>query len=663
MGIQFYKLGMQFDDLLLPLAVPLVLAVIVFVIPKRLNGLRWIAALVASIFNLHIAYNLFVEPVEETTARICNILSIGDLSIDFDMFLDNWNRILLLAAALFGLLIVLYSLKYMKGKERLREYYTYLVLTIAFANGALLSDNLVLLIIFWEMLTALLFFLITIGGRPSPQPAEKSFVILGFSDCAFLIGVLLVWRITGKISMTGATVEVGSSISYAAYLLILVAALAKAGAIPVHTWLPKAAEGAPVSVMAYLPAALDKILGIYLLVRITIPTKSTELFSIPMSSFLWPLLMIIGGATIIFAVMAALVQHDVRKLLSFHAVSQVGYMVAGIGTGIPIGILGGLFHMINNAIYKCCLFMGAGSVQKQTGGVNELEKAGGLARYMPATFLAMAVAALAISGVPPLNGFASKWMIYQGAIARATAPIANPETASFIQRAVPTVAIIALIAAMFGSALTLASFIKVIYSLFLGRKPDDLKNVKEAPASMWVPMFVLAALCIVLGVFAVWPVSGLLADIGVKGAGGFLNLDLYKGIPAIGTFWSSTLAALFIIVALIIGVIIFLLGHVSKKVKLGTSFYGGENLDNEVIRVPGTEFYETIQNMGRLKTIYKDSEGGVFDPYVLGGRFGERIVGVGKRIHNGILSTYLAFCILGLGVILFFLLKAFLELG
>jgi len=660
MGIQFYKLGMQFDNLLLPIAVPFVLAVIVFIIPKKLNGLRWLAAIIASIFNLHIAYNLFVEPLGETAkAKIFSILSIGGMYIDFDLFLDNWNRILLLAAAVFGFLIVLYSLRYMKGKERLREYYTYLVLTIAFANGALLADNLLLLLICWEVLTALLFFLITIGGGKARHPAGKSFVMLGFSDCALLIGILLVWRITGKFLMTEATVEVGSSISYVAYILILLAALAKAGAIPVHTWIPRAAEGAPVSVMAYLPAALDKILGIYLLARITIPTRTTELFLIARSSFLWPLLMIIGGATIFFAVMAALVQHDVRKLLSFHAVSQVGYMVLGIGTGVPIAILGGLFHMVNNAIYKCCLFLGAGAVEKQTGQV-ELDKLGGLARYMPATFLAMTVAALAISGVPPLNGFASKWMIYQGAIERAAETVG--ETASFVEQAVPTVAIIALIAAMFGSALTLASFIKVIYSLFLGRKPDEIKTVEEAPASMWAPMFVLAAFCVILGVFAVWPVSGLLADIGVQGSGGFLNLNLNEGVPATGTFWNSAAAALLIIVALIIGAVIFLFGHISKKIKRSTSFYGGEKLDNEVIRVPGTEFYGTIQNMGRLKTVYRDSEGGVFDPYVLGGRFGERVVGVGRKIHNGILSTYLAFCILGLGVILFFLLKSFLEL-
>ena len=118
------------------------------------------------------------------------------------------------------------------------------------------------------------------------------------------------------------------------------------------------------------------------------------------------LLLVIGSFTIIAAVLGALVQHNLKKLLSFHAVSQVGYMVLGIGTGLPIGIAGGLFHMLNNAIYKCCLFLAGGAVEKKTG-TTELSQLGGLARFMPLTFTAALVASLSISGVPPFNGFRS----------------------------------------------------------------------------------------------------------------------------------------------------------------------------------------------------------------------------------------------------------------
>ena len=193
-------------------------------------------------------------------------------------------------------------------------------------------------------------------GDAAGDAAGKTFVVIGFSDCALLLGVLLLWQLTGTLRMSAFDgVPVSGGVLTAAYLLLLTGALVKAGAMPGHTWIPKAAEGAPVSVMAYLPASLDKLLGIYLLARI-----SLRMFAL--NDGLRLLLLVIGAVTIVLAVMMALVQHNLKKLLAFHAVSQVGYMVMGIGTGVPLGIAGGLFHMLNNALYKCCLFLGAGAV-------------------------------------------------------------------------------------------------------------------------------------------------------------------------------------------------------------------------------------------------------------------------------------------------------------
>ena len=123
----------------------------------------------------------------------------------------------------------------------------------------------------------------------------------------------------------------------------------------------------------------------------------------------------IGAATILIAVMVAMVQHNLKKLLSYHAISQVGYMVLGIATGTPVGIAGGLFHMLNHAIYKCCLFL-CGGAAEQAAGTPELDRMGGLGKKMPITFITCLVAALSISGIPLFNGFVSKWMVYQGVI-------------------------------------------------------------------------------------------------------------------------------------------------------------------------------------------------------------------------------------------------------
>jgi formate hydrogenlyase subunit 3/multisubunit Na+/H+ antiporter MnhD subunit len=375
--------------------------------------------------------------------------------------------------------------------------------------------------------------------------------------------------------------------------------------------------------MAFLPAALDKLLGIYLLARMS-------LFMFQPSEGMKLALLIIGALTIILAVMAALVQHELKKLLSCHAVSQVGYMVMGIGTGVPIGILGGIFHMLNHAIYKCCLFLSAGAVERRAG-TTELEKLGGLAAAMPVTFGACLISALAISGVPPLNGFASKWFVYQGVL-----QVGRP---------------VFVVAAMFGSALTLASFIKVIYSVFLGKRPAALSSVKPAGFAMAVPMIILALLCVGFGVFAQFPIKHLIGP-----AVGFDDAAAAQALDSTAGLWNPTLATGLIIIGLVIGVVIYLFGTV-LKVRTTSPFVGGEILEPEDTRVPGTGFYETVTSLPGLHGIYNDAEQGAYDLYVLGGRYGQKIVDVFRAMHTGIVSTYVALCIAGLGVILFLLLR------
>jgi formate hydrogenlyase subunit 3/multisubunit Na+/H+ antiporter MnhD subunit len=193
-----------------------------------------------------------------------------------------------------------------------------------------------------------------------------------------------------------------------AFLALVTAAFAKAGAMPFHSWVPDSGEKAPAPVAAFLPAALDKLLGIYLLARIVLSVFQ-------LNAEMRTLLMVIGAGSILAAVMMALVQHDMKRLLSYHAVSQVGYMVLGIASGVPVAIAGGLFHMLNNVLYKSCLFLCAGAVEKQAG-TTDLDRLGGLAKAMPITFISCLIAATAISGIPPMNGFTSKWMIYQGLV-------------------------------------------------------------------------------------------------------------------------------------------------------------------------------------------------------------------------------------------------------
>lgn len=526
---------------------------------------------------------------------------------------------------LFSLLTIIYSFGFMKGRKGLLKYYAYLVLTCFASLGAIFANDLVLFIVFWGFLGLLLYLLIGMGQKDqTAYTAKKAFIIIGGTDAIMLLGLALIWRLSGSLKIDQPAIALTSKSAIVAYLCLASGAFAKAGAMPFHTWVPDTAEDAPTPVTAFLPASLDKLLGIYFLARI-----SMDIFK--MSQGMNTFLMFVGSITIVAAVMMALIQHDMKRLLGYHAVSQVGYMVLGIGTGNPIGIAGGLFHMLNHAIYKSCLFFSAGSVEKEAGTTN-LSKLGGLAKVMPITFITFLVASFSISGVPPFNGFASKWMVYQGII----------ETA----KAGDKLWVLWLVAAMFGSALTLASFMKLVHAVFLGQPASDRGKVEgEAPASMWIPTVILASLCVIFGVFAYQIPLKLFILPSVGGTIGFLGI------------WNSDLATAFIMAGLVLGFIIYLLGNV-VKLRVVEPFAGGEDMrKHPEMRLSGVEFYETIRDIGILKAIYNMAEKKWFDIYEVGTKLTLGFNKMLRFIHNGVLLTYLSWCLLGMLVLLFFLFR------
>ncbi|NQT90624.1 MAG: hypothetical protein HQ558_05160, partial [Candidatus Omnitrophica bacterium] len=474
----------------------------------------------------------------------------------------------------------------------------------------------------------LLYLLIGFGQKErTSYTAKKTFIIIGGTDAIMLLGLAFLWRLTGTLKMDTMSIALSSRPAVMAYICLAIGAFAKAGAMPFHTWVPDTAEDAPAPVTAFLPASLDKLLGIYLLARL-----SLHIFK--MNAAMNTMLMAVGSFTIVAAVMMALVQHDMKRLLGYHAVSQVGYMILGIGTGTPIGIAGGLFHMLNHAIYKSCLFLSAGAVEKQAG-TTDLDKLGGLAKIMPITFITFLIGSFAISGVPPFNGFVSKWMVYQGIIDTA-------RQGTFLW-------VVWLIAAMFGSALTLASFMKLIHAVFLGQPSEEqrlnLSTKREVTKAMWIPMVVLAFLCVIFGVFAY-----------------VIPIRLFI-LPSVGRYilfpgsWTPGIATLLIIVGIVLGALIYLIGKV-KKPRETAVFIGGELIEEHPdMRVSGTEFYNTVKDIGILKTIYRLAEKKLFDPYDVGTWITFAFNKALRFIHNGVLSTYLAWCLLGMIVLFYVLLK------
>ena len=599
----------------------------------------------------------FREVYATATASATFVLSIavlfvaGDQSVNsvplgfapgylIDLKVDVLNRFIVMFASLFGLLVMVFSIGYMKGKSRLREYYPYVLITVGAANGALVANNWLLFIGFWGLVLVTLFLLTTIGtvgATPAKVMASagKSMVILGAADLALIVGVGLIYLQSGTLTMSETSLPASGAMAIAAFVLVMLGAISKSGAMPMHSWIPDMAEAAPTSVMALLPASIDKLLGIYLLSRLVL-----DVFAINFGLNL--LLMIIGAVTIVAAVVMAMDQHDFRKLLSFHAISQVGYMVLGIGTGTAIGIAGGLFHMLNNAIYKSCLYLTAGAVENRTG-TSDLAKLGGLARVMPFTFVTFGIAALAISGIPPFNGFVSKWMVYQGLVEAGVRQYW-----------------IFLVAAMFGSALTVASFVKVAHAVFLGETPRGLADVTEVSPSMRFAPAVLATLCVVFGVAAQIPLAQFVGPaIG-------LQFPAFPEAITIGGIWSPTLGTGLLLLALLMGYGVYSLRR-AGKVRSVPAYIGGEtagegssdtlstgygrNRGIADTRVLGTEFYDSIRGLPVLKGLYDKGESGTFDIQ----RLGALAAPVGKALsmlHSGRLSTYVAWIVLAIAVVI-----------
>ena len=582
------------------IGIPVLAGLVCLFIPERLKfAARALALLVtgaslAASVRIFILKPLYWPPVPVPTFIADNLAALAGLGISF-----------------FALIVTVYSFGYTEKNNG--RYFGYILMTLGSALGAVYANNLIILVVFWGFLAALLYLLVTMRQTPAAAAcAKKALIIIGGTDALMIFGVGLLWKMTGTFAMDEIHVSLNGAIPYAAFLCILIAGFAKAGVVPFHSWLPDVAENGPASVTAYLPASLDKLLGVYLLARI-----SLNMFVMNGVSNI--ILLAVGAVTIVFAVTIALVQHDLKRLLGYHAVSQIGYMVLGIGTANPVGIAGGLFHMVNNALYKSCLFLGAGAVEKRTG-TSDLSDLGGLSKYMPVTFISFLIASLAISGIPPLNGFFSKWMIYQGII-----ELGNGKNPLWI---------IWLVAAMFGGALTIASFIKLLHAIFLGRASAKTINVKEVGMSMVLPMITLAVICILFGLFASSiPVSLLIAPV------------IGKSISYIGT-WRPDVATILIIAAMLLGVIVYLF-VMPRKARVVSSFIGGEDI-KQLDRVTGTEFYNTIKEVKALKNLYSKEDAREFDIYDIGGRLMAIFTRFFQKLHNGILPTYLVWSLLGM---------------
>ena len=393
----------------------------------------------------------------------------------------------------FGLLISsvvfvsgIYSFQYMSHDDNQQQYYTLYLMLAGGVMGLVLSGDIFNMFIMIEILTfaavALTAFRNNVFG--ALEAAFKYLVVGCIGSTCILVGITILYAQAHTLNFAQLSQLIPGNLNSAtvlAFALLYIGFSTKAFLVPFHPLAADAHGAAPASVSVLISGVLTKS-GIYGIIRLTY-----FLFQTMGLGTMQFMLTFIGCMSMFICVTMALAQHDFKRLLAFHSISQIGYVLTAVGLCTALGISAGLYHAMNHTLFKGLLFLAAGAVLHETG-TTDLGKLGGLSKKMPQTTVLFLVGAFSISGVPPFNGFVSKWMIYQAAYQKAV----ESGNIGFL-----FVTVIALIT----SVLTLASFVKVSQSVFFGQLPKECENVKEVPLGMRFAMGLLALACVVTGVF------------------------------------------------------------------------------------------------------------------------------------------------------------------
>ncbi len=429
-----------------------------------------------------LGFSIYARFLLNSSAGKIMIYKIGGWAPPFGicMVLDGLSCFMLITVNLIAFFVAVYSLSYMEQYTDKPKFFTFFSLMVCGMNGLIITGDLFNLFVFLEIASIASYALVAFGTEAEEMEASFKYAIMGSVASAFIfIGIAFLYSFTSTLNMADMARVLSNKqnewvIPFVGVLFLMGFGL-KSALVPFHAWLPDAHPSAPASISAMLSGVLIKTLGIYSLIRI--------FFNIigPTQGYL-TVLMFLGAISMIVGVVLALSQWDLKRLLAYHSISQIGYVVLGIGLGTPLGILGGLFHLFNHSVFKSLLFLNSGAVDYATGP-RDLKETGGLGKLMPVTAKTNLVASMSIAGIPPFNGFFSKAIII----------IACLEKGNFGYA----------ICAVIGSILTLASFMKVQKFAFLGEIKDKFKNIKEAPFAMLFSMVCLAIICIFGGLMLI----------------------------------------------------------------------------------------------------------------------------------------------------------------
>jgi len=482
---------------------PFLLAILVPILFKIFRQVHTGWFVLALPILLFIYFLSFISITSTHQTVIKSISWIPTLGINFTVRVDGLSLLFALLITGIGSLVLLYSIYYLsKHKERLNHFYVYLLLFMGAMLGVVLSDNLIVLYTFWEFTSFSSFLLIGYWYQrdKSRYGAQKSMLITVFGGLSMLGGIILLYLITGTFSISEIIQQSSEIMTHhlfiPAMICILLGAFTKSAQFPFHIWLPDAME-APTPVSAYLHSATMVKAGIYLVARMSPVFAENGLW-------IW-LVAGVGIVTLFWGSFSAVKQTDLKGILAFSTISQLGMIMTLLGIGgaalhfdsikdsyYTVATVAAVFHLINHATFKGALFMVVGIVDHETG-TRDIRKLGGLMPFMPITFTVAIIGALSMAGLPPFNGFLSKEMFFTAMVRVLNMDVFNLETIGML---FPVIAWVA-------SIFTFAYSMILVFKTFTGKiQLEKLpKKPHEAPIGMLIPPIVLASLIVAFGFF------------------------------------------------------------------------------------------------------------------------------------------------------------------
>ncbi|AFH59183.1 NADH-quinone oxidoreductase subunit L [Paenibacillus caseinilyticus] len=615
---------------------PLLSFLILTAAGRTLRGAGPYISIVAAFASFVLAVLIFWERVsggvEDFTWNKLQWLRLGDTSLTMGFEVTNLNALMLVVVTLVSLLVNIYSTGYMHDDERIHVFFAYIALFTFSMLGLVISENLVQLFIFWELVGVCSFLLVGFWYfKPEARAAaKKAFIVTRVGDVGLFLGMLLLFWVMPEHSLSFSAItnafnqgQIPEATATWIAILIFIGAMGKSGQFPLHTWLPDAMEG-PTPISALIHAATMVAAGVYLVARtypifMEAPTALTVVAAV-------------GAFTAIFAATIGTAQNDIKRILAYSTVSQLGYMMMALGIGTSAALTAGIFHLFTHAFFKALLFLGAGSVIHAVH-TQDIHEMGGVGRHMKVTAWTFAIGALALSGIFPLSGFWSKDAILTEALVQGH----------------PVLFAVGLIAAFF----TAFYMSRLFFLVFTGtsRSPQG-GHAHESPVSMTFPLMVLAVLAVAAG-FVFTPFNPWL--------GGWLTGEAHEEHANYLVMVLSTLAGL--------------LG-----IGLGYLMYYKQSVRSDLVSGPAPGLYTLLSRKYYIDELYQlvivrplqgiGSLLHLFDVYVVDGVVrlcSYAVTGAGRlgsRMQNGQVQTYGLATLLGLLILMLALAgRRFIDAG